>query len=96
MIEKRGKKKTNKNNKKATKDKKPVTLRLNDSNTVNANVIYAEESTHVFRIDDVDTNKIKVSEKKLYSKQYGSYKHYAFYEHNNKHITLNVFLLSET
>ena len=71
MSEKGGKK-TNKNNKKATKDKKPVTLRLNDNNTVNANVIYAEESTQGFRINDVDTNKIKVSEEKLYSKQHGS------------------------
>ena len=71
MSEKGGKK-TNKNNKKTTKDKKPVTLRLNDNNTVNANVIYAEESTQGFGINDVDTNKIKVSEEKLYSKQHGS------------------------
>ena len=71
-MSKKGGKKTNKNNKKATKDKKPVTLRLNDNNTVNANVIYAEESTQGFRINDVDTNKIKVSEEKLYSKQHGS------------------------
>ena len=46
MSEKGGKK-TNKNNKKATNGKKPVTLRLNDGNTVNANTI-CEENTRGF------------------------------------------------
>ena len=48
--------KTKKANKKATKDKKPITLRLNDGTIVNANIIY-EESKMIFRINDVDTKK---------------------------------------
>ena len=40
MSEKGGEKKTNKNNKKATKAKKPITLRLNDDTIVNSGVVY--------------------------------------------------------
>ena len=82
MSEKGRKKKTSKNNKKATKAKKTITLRLHDGTTVNAN--------------DVDTNKIKVFDKKLYSKIHDLYKCYVFYEHDNKHIPLNIFLSNVT
>ena len=92
MSEKEGKKKASK---KATNAKKPITLRLNDGTTVNASTIY-EENTNDFRISDVDSNKIKVSNKKLYSKAYDSYKRYVFYEHNNKLIPLKNFLLDVT
>ena len=44
MREKGGKRKTNKNNKKATKDKKPITLRLNGDKTVLANTIHKKDS----------------------------------------------------
>ena len=95
MSEKGGKKKTIKNNKKATKDKKLTTLKLNDDTTVVANSIYDKKSIG-FVIDDVDIDKIEVSDKKLYSKKHDSYKHYAFYEHNNKHIPLKIILLNVT
>ena len=94
MSEKGVKKKTNKN-KKATKAKKPITLRLHDGTTVNASAIY-EENTEVFKINDVDINKINVSDKKLYNKIHDSYKCYVFYEHNNKHTPLNIFLSNIT
>ena len=68
------------------------TLKLNDGNTTNANTIF-EQNTRGFVINDLDTNE-KVSDKKLYSKNHSSYKHYLFYEHNNKHISLKIFLLN--
>ena len=89
MSEKRGKKKTIKNNKKARKDKKPITLRLNDGTTVNANTIYNKKSRD-FLIDEVGIDKIKVSDKNLYSRMHDSYKYYVFYEHGNKHIPLKL------
>ena len=95
MSEKGGKKKTIKNNKKATKDKKLTTLKLNDDTTVVANTIYDKKSIG-FVIDDVDLDKIKVSNKKLYSKKHDSYNHYVFYEHNDKHIPLKIILLNVT
>ena len=39
--------------------------------------------TKCFKIDDVDNNKIRVSDKKLYSKEQNSYKYYVFHEHDN-------------
>ena len=36
------------------------------------------------------------SNKILYSKKYDSYKHYVFYEHNNEHIPLKIFLSNVT
>ena len=55
-----------------------------------------QKSTRIFGIHDGDTNKIKVSDKKLYSKDHDSYKHYVFYEHNNEHIPLKIFVLNVT
>ena len=48
MSEKGEKKKTIKNKRKATKDKKPITLRLNDGIIVNANIIF-KESARIFK-----------------------------------------------
>ena len=84
MSEEGGKKKKIKNNKKATKDKKPFTLRLNDSIIVTASTI-GKESTEIFKINDVDIDKIKVSDKKFHSKKHDSYKHFM-------NIILNTFL----
>ena len=95
MSEKGGTKKTNKSNKEARNTKKPITVRLNDGTTVNASTIY-EEGTTIFGINDLDISKIKVSDKKHYSKGHDSYKHYVFYEHNNKHIPLKMFVLNVT
>ena len=62
MSEKRGKKKTNKNNKKVTKDKKSITLRVNDGSIVNASRVY-EKSGETSRIRNLDTDKIEVFDK---------------------------------
>ena len=55
-----------------------------------------KKTQEVFVIKGVDTNKIKVSDKKLYSRNHDSYKDYVSYEHNNKHIPLEIFLLDVT
>ena len=89
MSEKAGKKKEIKNNKKVTNDKKPITLRLNDGTTVNANTIY-DKKPKCFKVNDVNVNKIKVPDKKLCSKIHDSCKYCVFYEHNNKQIPLKL------
>ena len=96
MREKGGKKKTNKNNKKATKDKKPITLRLNGDKTVLTNPINKKSLIRVFNINDIDIDEIKVSDKKLYNKNLDAYKHYAFYEDDNEYIPLRIILLNVT
>ena len=40
----------------------------------------------------MDINKIRVSDKKLYNKQYNSCKYYVFYEHDTKYIPLKIIL----
>ena len=92
MSEKGGKKNTIKNNKKATKDKKPATLKLGDGKTVLAKSIN-KETTRVFNISDIDIDKIKVSDKKLYIKKHDSCKHYVFDEYDNEYIPLKITLL---
>ena len=51
MSEKRGRKKTIKTNKKASKDKKPITLKLNNGSKIPANSIY-KEGSRAFRINE--------------------------------------------
>ena len=92
MSEKGGQKKTIKQNKNATKHEKLITLRLNDGSIVNANTIYNKNSRG-FLIDEVDIDKTKVSDKKLYSKMHDSHKYYVFYEYDNKHIPLKLIFL---
>ena len=51
--------------------------------------IYKEDSKP-FNISDIDIDKIRVSNKKLYNKEHGSYKHYVFYEDGNEYIPLKI------
>ena len=44
-------------------------------------------------IDEIDIDKIRVSDKSLYKKQHKSYKYYVFYEHNGGYILLKVILI---
>ena len=84
-------KKTIKNNKKVSKDKKTIALRLNNGVEIPARNIYKEDS-RIFNIYDIDTDQIRVSDKKLYNKKHGSYKHYVFYEDGNEYIPLKIIL----
>ena len=45
-----------------------------------------------FKINDIDINKIRVFDKKVYSKEHNSYKYYAFYEQDDKYIPLKILL----
>ena len=54
--------------------------------------IYKEDS-RVFKINDIDIDKIRVSNKKLYNKEHGSHKHYFLYENDNEYIHLKISLL---
>ena len=48
----------------------------------------------MYKIQDIDLNKIKNSKKKLYSKLNNPYKHYIVYDYNDETIPL-LILLSE-
>ena len=51
------------------------------------------KDTKCFKIDYVDINKIRVSDKKLYSIEHNSYKYYMFYEHDDaEYIPLKIVL----
>ena len=63
-----------KDNKKASKNKKILTLRLDDNAEIPLIITYMKDS-ECFNIDDIDVNKIRVSNKKLYSKEHNSYKY---------------------
>ena len=50
------------------------------------------KDTNWFRINDIDIDKIRVSDRKLYNKEHNSYKYYVFYEHDDKYIPLSIIL----
>ena len=51
-----------------------------------------KDNTKCFKISDIDIDKIRVSEKKLYNKEHNSYKYYLFYEHDGECIPLRIIL----
>ena len=93
MSDKRSKKNTTKNNKnnKTSKNRKILTLRLDNHDEIPAKITYIKD-TECLRISEIDTNKIRVSDKNLYNKEHNSCKHYVYYEHNDKYIPLKVIL----
>ena len=78
---------------KVSKYKKPITLRLNNGFKIPAKSIYTEYS-RLFNIKDIDIDKIRVSDKKLYNKKNDSCKYYVFYEDYNEYIPLKITLLN--
>ena len=91
MSEERTKKNATKNNIKTSKNRKIFTLKLDDGAEIPAKTAYIKD-TKYFKIDDIDINKIRVSNKKHYSKEHNSYKYYVFYEDDNKYIRLKITL----
>ena len=74
MSNKRSKKNTTKNsksNKKASKNRKTPTLKLDNDTEIPAKTTYIKD-VECFKINDIDINKIRVSDKKLYSKEHKS------------------------
>ena len=45
-----------------------------------------------FGIDEIDINKIRISERSLNSKKHNAYKYYVLYEHNNEYMPLRITL----
>ena len=89
--DKRKKENTTKNNKKASKNRKIPTSRLVNYADIPPKTTYIK-NTACFRINDIDTDKIRVSDKNLYNKQHNSYKYYVLYEHDNEYIPLKIIL----
>ena len=51
-----------------------------------------KDNTKCSKISDIDIDKIRVSDEKLYIKDYNLYKRYVFYKHNNEYIPLRIIL----
>ena len=83
MNNKGSKKKTTKNNKKTPKNKGILKLKLDNDVKIPAKIAYAK-ATKCFQINEIDIDKIRISNKMLYNKEHNSYKHYVFYEHGNE------------
>ena len=93
MSDKRTKKTQQKiKKKKASKNRKTPTLKLDNRDEIPAKTTYME-NTECFDIDKIDIDKIRVPDKRLHSKQHKSYKYYVFYEHNDGYIPLKIILI---
>ena len=92
MSDKRTKKNTTKNNKKASKNRKIPTLIHDNGSEIPAKTAYMKDIKYI-KINDIGIDKIRVSNKKLYNKQHNSYKYYVFYEHDtHEYIPLRILL----
>ena len=67
-------------------------LKLDNNDKIAAKIVYTKDNSKCFRINDIDINKIRISEKSLYSKQHNAYKYYVLYEHNNEYMPLRITL----
>ena len=92
MSNKKEKKNTAKTLKKTPKNRKTLMLKLDNGVEVPARTVYVKDNIKCFKFNDVEINKIRVSEQRLYSKQHNAYKYYVIYEHDNEYIPLRVTL----
>ena len=76
-------------NKKEAKNNTVSMLKLDNDVKIPAMAIFMKD-TKYFNINDIDINKIRGSEAKIFMKANKSYKHYIFYEDGDKHIPLNI------
>ena len=67
------------------------TLRLDNDAEIPAKTTYIKD-TKCFRINDIDIDKIRVSNKRLYKREHNSYKYYVFYEHDDEYIPVKIIL----
>ena len=89
MSNKKEKKDTAKN---TSGTKKIPMLKLDNKDKIAARIVYMNDNIKCFEINDIDINKIRISEKSLYSKQHNAYKYYVLYENNNEYIPLRITL----
>ena len=78
--------------KNTSRTKKIPMLKLDNNDKIAAKIVYTKDNSKCFRINDIDINKIRISEKCLYSKQHNAYKYYVLYEHNNEYMPLRITL----
>ena len=67
-------------------------LKFDNEKKILARIVYTKDNSKCFGINDIDINKIRISEKSLYSKQHNGYKYYVLYEHNNEYMPLIITL----
>ena len=60
--------------KKTPNNRKKLMLKLDNGAEIPAKIVYVKDNSKFFKINEIDINKIRVSEKRLYSKKYNSYK----------------------
>ena len=89
MSNKKEKKDTAKN---TSRTKTIPMLKLDNGKKIPARIVYTKDNSKCFGINDIDINKIRISEKSLYSKQHNAYKYYVLYEHNNEYMPLRITL----
>ena len=67
-------------------------LTLVNEKKIPARIVYTKHNSKCFGINDMDINKIRISEKSLYSKQHNAYQYYVLYENNNNNLPLRITL----
>ena len=87
MSDKRDKKKNT--SKKVAKNETISMLKLDNNVEIPAMTIFMKDSKY-FNINDIDINKVRVSNTKLFMKKDNLFKHYIFYEDGGKYIPLNI------
>ena len=60
--------------KKTSRTKKIPMLKLDNGKKIPAKNVYMKDNSKCFGINDIDINKIRISDKSLYSKQHNTYK----------------------
>ena len=91
MKNKKEEKNTTKN---TSRTKEIPMLKLDNEEKIPARIVYMEDNSKCFGINDIDINKIRISEKRLYSKQHNAYKYYVLYEHNNEYMPLKLLMFT--
>ena len=89
MSNKKEKKDTVKN---TSRTKKIPMLKLDNNDKIPARIVYVKDNEKCFGIDEIDINKIRISERSLNSKKHNAYKYYVIYEHNNEYMPLRITL----
>ena len=89
MSNKKEKKNTAKN---TSRTKKIPMLKLDNEKKIPARIVYTKDNSKCFRINDIDINKITISERSLYNKQHNAHIYYVLYEHNNEYMPWRITL----
>ena len=70
MSNKKEKKNTAKN---TSRTKKIPMLKLDNEKKIPGRIVYTKDNSKCFGINDIDINKIRISERSLYSKQHNAH-----------------------